>query len=372
MNESTAQPAHLRQFLIDFADSQLAQQEENGAMPPGHNGPYNDLETPLRNTCHWLIIWCNIYKWTEEDRFKSAATRAVQYLLSPEHRPHNGNFLFREKEGKDSCNGVIGAAWIIESLVCAYKLLDSEESYKTACELYQLHPYDESSGLWKRVDLDKTILSYDRTLNHQLWFAASSARLATCGFELAQERTKIFLDYLPNIFSTRVSGLICHVVLRPKWKHWITPGSHTHGLIQSIAPGLLKNKHPRSQIIKRDIGYHAYNLYALSILHKHHPSCLFWSSRGFRQSLQFLRGNKHIRGIEAKNPYAYPYNPVGYEAALTLQEFFPEAVEERRTWIKRQILELTNPSREFNNTPIDLTTKCARTYEAIELDDIAL
>lgn len=26
-------------------------------MPPGHNGPYFDVETPIRNTAHWLTFF---------------------------------------------------------------------------------------------------------------------------------------------------------------------------------------------------------------------------------------------------------------------------------------------------------------------------
>ena len=29
---------------------------ENGQMPSGHNGPYFDEETPVRNNAHWAVI----------------------------------------------------------------------------------------------------------------------------------------------------------------------------------------------------------------------------------------------------------------------------------------------------------------------------
>jgi hypothetical protein len=52
----------LYDFLGSAADRGLRFQKEDGSFPPGYNGSYDDPETPVRNTGHWLITFLKAYE----------------------------------------------------------------------------------------------------------------------------------------------------------------------------------------------------------------------------------------------------------------------------------------------------------------------
>jgi len=79
----------LYECLTKSAIKALSLQQKDGSMPAGHNGPYNDLETPVRNTGHWLMTFLKVYEITKEIRFLNAATKALCYLLSKQVRPRD-------------------------------------------------------------------------------------------------------------------------------------------------------------------------------------------------------------------------------------------------------------------------------------------
>lgn len=362
----------LRNFILHQASRACTLQCEDGSMPAGHNGPYFHRETNLRNTCHWMITWCNAHAWTGDTAYMVSARRALAYILLPHHRPYNANWLHRHAKGRDRCNGLIGPAWVIEALVCAIHLLGSDEALMQAKEVFALHPFDEAQGMWKRVEVDGTVLSFDRTFNHQLWFAASAARLSKVGISLAAERTRIFLDRLQNLFSVSNAGLIRHRIRLYCWDPFLEPGSLIHKtylLYDKIRCGAKIKLDAQ----KRDFGYHAFNLHAFAVLHRLFPQHEFWDSKVFMHAIDFGRSQKHRSGVDHDNPYGYPYNPVGFEMALALQELFPEAIEERRDWIRRQIATMTRSgTAEYGMDAEDPATARARLYEAVDLDDIKL
>ena len=51
---------NLYDLLVDTADRAIEIQRSDGSMPPGHNGPYYDPETPVRNTAHWSITFVRL------------------------------------------------------------------------------------------------------------------------------------------------------------------------------------------------------------------------------------------------------------------------------------------------------------------------
>ena len=116
-----------------------------GHMPPGHNGLYHDPETPVRNSSHWLITFLKAYEISGEEQFCNAAHTLVEYLGGEELRPGSTTFLCRTNPQKDSCNGLIGQAWVIEALVEAYRVLKIPEALSLAEELFLLHPFCNDS-----------------------------------------------------------------------------------------------------------------------------------------------------------------------------------------------------------------------------------
>ena len=363
MNDASVQ---LKDWIIDQARMALPEQRVDGSMPAGHNGPYSCPERPLRNTCHWLITWCHVAKWTNEQVFMDAAQRALEYILLPMHRPSRANWWQRTLAGRDKCNGVIGAAWVIEALECAWGFLGSSEALREASEVFALHRFDEDLGLWFRTEIDGSVLSIDRNFNHQLWFAASGGRLAHAGDELARKRVGAFLEHAGRLFSTYPDGLIKHRIGLHWWDRYLEPGRWAHELYVRL--NVLRGR--STTILKghlRDTGYHAFNLHGFALLHRVHCDHQLWASDTFRGALAFARSSEHEARIERDNPYAYPYNPVGFEMAFALSRFVPSSLSEQSEWIARQIRALgVDTSSRYGQCATDPNTARARIYEAVE------
>jgi hypothetical protein len=107
---------NIDQIFLDSAKVGLKKQRSDGSMPAGHNGPYFDKETPVRNTCHWLVTFLTAYEKTKKEEFLKASEKCIDYLLK-EKQKYKYNYLCRKSEKKDECNGLIGPAWIMEALI---------------------------------------------------------------------------------------------------------------------------------------------------------------------------------------------------------------------------------------------------------------
>ena len=83
----------------------------------GHNGPYYDPQTRVRNVSHWSIILGGIYIVTQKNEYLKVAVDLLDEIIS-----YSGNYTYthRQKLGKDIQNGVIGTAWNIEAFALGY------------------------------------------------------------------------------------------------------------------------------------------------------------------------------------------------------------------------------------------------------------
>ncbi len=352
----------LADLIEATAEAGLALQRSDGSFPAGHNGPYDDPETPLRNTAHWVVTLLKAYELSGDASFREGARRASDILLATAARPNGATFLCRTSPAKDSANGLIGQAWIIEALVELHRVLGDERARETATRVFSLHPFSPANALWRRVDVDGSLLTVDPTFNHQLWFAAAGALLDPPGDTEIGDRVGRFLDgALAETFAVRQTGRIRHEAVQP-WP------ARARGLLVGL-------KHPRTRLEQRriqdarEIGYHAFNLYAFALLHRWRPEHPLWRSRRFLRALRFVaRG-----GLDGalSNPFGGPYNPVGFEAALAIETFQPllsvrlgSAVE----WIHRQLEHTFDASSNLmiRNTS-DPQTLAARFYEVTRL-----
>src|SRR5262245_57369910 len=80
------------EVILASAGRALALQRADGSFPQGHNGPWNDVDTPARVTAHWLVLLTTAYRQTPDDGFKAAALRAADFLASPALRPGHATF----------------------------------------------------------------------------------------------------------------------------------------------------------------------------------------------------------------------------------------------------------------------------------------
>jgi len=357
--------------LLQSAGAALAHFDtETGGMPAGHNGPYHDPETPVRNTGHWLITFLKAHEISGEMRFLEAARRAIAYLCSESARPMKAAFWHRKNPEKDFCNGLVGQAWTIEALSVAAKSLKNEHCQRVAEEVFLLHPFDEAPGLWRRVNVDGSYLPLDMTFNHQLWFAAAGALLLPSSGGYIEERVGRFMDALPNNLSLYSSGLVCHPLFlkqpspigcRVRLKRFV------RGWVRPLDP-----EPECDEAYSKSIGYHAFNLYAFALLKQQLPQHPFWRSESVERMLAFLQTEEFVEGLE-KNKFGYPYNPPGFEVAFTLEVFGHDVHEQQEWWISEQIRRCYDfGSRMMSLNTEDPLTHAARLYEATRLPDLTL
>lgn len=350
--------------LIDRAAVRGAElQDADGSMPAGRNGPYGDAETPVRNTSHWLITFTSAARRGGDDRIRSAAASAADYLMGPAARPMGGAFWHRQNPRKDSCNGLIGQAWTIEALAEAGSGLDRQDLSELAEEVFLMHPFDADAALWRCVAADRCYLDFDLTFNHQLWFAAAGALLAPAAGPEVGTRVRRFMDRLEGNMALYRSGLIKHPLRvrlpgRSRVRYWISRYRESR-----IEPHL-RNK---------AVGYHAFNLYALALLHRWLPDHGFWRSSAFGAAWRYVRSPTFARRIEG-NRYGFGYNPPGYEVPLALEVFEgPETRAAQAQWLKRQLQHSLDPASGLpTEGSADPATHLARLYEATRLPDLSV
>lgn len=371
-------------IIARSAEIALSTQASDGSMPPGHNGPYRDPETPVRNTAHWLITFLHSYEYTQKPEFKAAGEKTANYLLSPKARPMARTFWCRTNPAKDFSNGLIGQAWVIEALAVASEKLQSSQYKELAESVFHLHPFDEKRGIWKAVNVDGSHSDFDGTFNHQLWFAAAGALLSEDSQNDIAKKIVCFLDVLDKRLKISSKGLIAHPLV---WH-----------------PGFLKKckkkafgLHKRLRYITKtpkykEAGYHAFNLYALAMLKKRFPEHGFWQTRKLKKTLEYINRDEfrellqnsnhysdfYLLNVHADSPtcnrYGYPYNPVGFEVAFALKVFFESSAvvdSQMSLWTCSQFEHtFDSDSGMLSRNTEDPVTLAARIYEATRLPNL--
>ncbi|EMA35337.1 hypothetical protein [Halobiforma nitratireducens] len=374
----------LYDVLTECADAALDEISEDGSLPAGTNGPWNDPETPVRNTGHWLQTFLKVYEVTGDDQYYAAGEQALAYLLSSTARPYEKTFHHRKDSEQDRCNGLIGQAWSIEALVAAASVFDRSKPIETAESIFLNHPFDERLAAWKIVDIDGSVVGFDMTFNHQLWFAGAGALLAEHPetSERVEDRVRRFLDELETNMTVHDSGAIKHLLKPefdvPKYATVFVDGVR-RGTAHKMVAGQLRSLFDRSESAEsadewyeRAIGYHSFNLYGLGILHEWDPTHEFWESEKFDRALTFATSETFRTCLDG-NPYGYPYNCSGIELAYALGEFDAATRSEQQEWLRRQFARTYDPETNAlcRNTD-DPTTLTARLYEATRLPNVRI
>lgn len=355
------------------ASAALEVQRSNGAMPSGHNGPYYDPETPVRNTSHWLITFLKAYQISGDPQFREAAERAVNYLCSREARPMKASFWHQKTPEKGTCNGLIGQAWTIEALAVAARELEDAQAAQVAEEVFMLHPFNEKAALWTPVNADGTYHGVDHTFNHQLWFAAAGGLLAPHAGEEVQARVTRFLDRMSYRLRTHPSGLIRHLIVPEySWKKLIIAAvQRTKNFLAALRRGQIW------AFRRKEVGYHAFNLYGMALLKSQYPDHSFWKSKAMRTAWDYAKSDSFREEIR-KSEYGYPYNPPGFEMAFAYEMFGDglsmSAIRQRQTyWIVEQVRRCYDfGSKMMNRNTEDPETHAARLYEAVRLPNIEI
>lgn len=392
----------LSEILIEISEKAFELQKKDGSFPGGHNGPYHDLETPVRNSGHWLITFAKCYELTGEDKYIEKVFEIAEYLYSKDARPQGYSFYHRNSKGKDKCNGVVGQAWTFEALAEATKILGDNKYASLAEEVFLQHPFNHDYGLWNRLDINGQILTMDETFNHQLWFAACGSLIKNNKNSEITARIKRFMDCLPQNLTVLDNGLIHHHIEQLRENTFMSDLKYHTKLDQEFLNtlqkirytnllkfipliGQTKDKRIQRQVYK-SIGYHSFNMYAFALLKNQIPSHKFWDSEPFKRTIDYMLKDEYIKGLN-QNRYGYPYNPPGFEipySLFTLKGMGEnKLIETSRFWINNQFNRCYNKktfSMDRNNE--DPLTHTARIYEltrlpinllkTIEIDDMNL
>lgn len=327
----------------------------------GHNGPYHDPETPVRNKAHWLFVLSHLVDETDDRGMLALAHETCDYLLSEAARPMQASFYCRTNPEKDFCNGLIGQAWAMEGLVSAAQYLGRDDALKVAREVFFLHPWLEKQAIWRRVGVDGSYLTPDRTFNHQLWFASIASLL---GDAEATRRSRMFLNNVGQHVQLYSDGVIFHQSRLGALSSYSKRG------LDAVARGVLSEAvslRVRLALYRKSVGYHGFNLYAFAILKQQFPEHQFWSSAKFAKMLRVTCTQKFLKSLD-ESIYGWPYNPPGIELAFA-GEVFDLGHDYCQTWINRQF------ERTYNSDTCELLTRnvpdpatsAARIYEAMRL-----
>jgi len=308
----------LRRLITRFDDYV---DEANSLMLPGHNGPYNEQETPLRNTAHWLVILASGCMYDDLREASLANIERLHRGILGFHNSKHLNFISRvsRKPNVDFSNGVIGAAWIFEGLSNSLRVLPNTKLYDICYKIYCNHKFSQQAGLWHRNDPYKGVGRIDQTFNHQLWFAYAASQLFESEARVLAD-VEVFLDRACTNFGTYENGLIYHPIpYKVDWRSriaggvrllkaatLITIGSPTPQLTGAISAERLRQK---------SIGYHMFNIFAFLGLLRVFPDHPFFKSDSFKAALRYTTCKEYLKDIYHENMFGFAYNLPGFEVS---------------------------------------------------------
>lgn len=199
-------------------------------------------------------------------------------------------FHCRNAPRKDRCNGIVGQATPIRALAHAGPILERKEAVHTAINVFESLPFDDTLGLWETVEVNGERQSFDRTLNHQIIFAAGSRKLCTMSNDV-RDRLRIFLDKLGFNMRVYPNGLIKHYV-RPPPRVALSKAIRSRHHFDLIINELVYHYFSRSDKRRRkERGYHIVNQKGLGQLKRVFNDHPVWHSEAVEESIEYTEQN---------------------------------------------------------------------------------
>lgn len=293
-----------KSVFLKSCDAAVKIQKKDGSMPSGHNGPYFDKETSLRNTSHWIVSFSKAYILTKKTKYLDAVDKGTNYIINSKNSL--GAFLCRDKPGKDQCNGLIGQAWIIEGLIESFRVSKNEEALNLSIETFLKIPFSHEKGLWKRLEHNGDILGFDNTFNHQLWLALAGVLILSVENNMEiKKRCKIFFEKIFNNLKLKKNGRIQQAISLGYLNDFVKPT-----IKKFLKPESLK-------LMKlKEIGYHAFNTLAFSRIKYYFPNEPFFTTTNYFKIIKYLDSEEY-KNLIYKSIYGFKYNPPGFEVFYT-------------------------------------------------------
>lgn len=355
-------------YLMYIADRNYSAFFMQGHATPGNNGPHGHLDTPIRNTSHYLIIYGYLYKKTRDNKYLDICLKFADYLCEMQKQSKSGAIQCMITNKFDYLNGLIGQAWVVEALIYFYDIVKNDKYLTAAYNIYNSQTYNYNLHLWERVELDGTTVGVDYTYNHNVWFAA-------CGFRLAElkkdnEINKQILDFLNNgtsrDFQIRHNGLLKHTIgLRnTSYKEKIKKAI-------KIISTPIKWINPRKLDIHYiENAYHIFDLYGFQVLKEQYGYLDFFSSKKFLKAEKLACDinwyNKKNIGKNRFNVFSYSYNSPAFEIpyVLAIAGKINDEVIDNTFEINKKLM-YSNETKMFTINNYDVELFNARCYEII-------
>lgn len=295
-------------YLTNHCRGLIPLQQKDGSFPAGHNGPHKDQETPVRNTSHFLIYNCYLFKTTGDKIFREAAQKASDYLMKKDTRPMGNAYWCRLNPEKDFNNGLIGQAWALEALVYASGTLEREDLYNAAIDLVKKHKWDPKYHLWHNLNVDGSYGGINNTYNQQLWF--TSIVLKLYGEEELYRQACITGKELINRVKTYKNGII---YLRTPVVYYKSNLKNQFLYFRNRWKNSKPARHWYNDIYYRSVGYHAFTLIPIaeiaSKLNLKLPSKIC-------KAVEITTSDFYYNEVSS-NRFALAYNQSYTEAAIT-------------------------------------------------------
>lgn len=328
MNISTTARLTPRELILRAASrfKQLGYLESG--VPAGWNGPHLDPQTPLRNSAHWVIILLRAAELSDDSWFAEAARALTERMLSDVSFAEGRVPVARQKAAKDTVNGVIGVAWVVEGLVEAGNRLGWNKPLDAAVELCGHFPFNAALGAWDVREHDRTLRGIDSTLNHQIWYAMARAMCVPHAPHLAGELRQ-FLATLDRHCRLNGEQMITHMLSFPLTTK-LGLVSIGESVVRAIDPWIGNPLLRRAPIYKRlhtlakyhsdkEAGYIIFTLHGLARI-----KAMGWdlgrvdavSRKAFAKSVQ-----PEVMAELKHNTWSYGYNPPGFEVMQVFRQF---------------------------------------------------
>lgn len=372
-------------FIQMAADEAYDEFYKQGHAIQGNNGPYKYTDTPVRNTAHWLIVYSYLWKTTKNEKYYNISIRFANFLVEKERLTKSGAIECMTGDDFDHLNGLIGQAWVVEALVYAAETLSNNMYYEVALSIYNSQCFDENAGLWKRVEIDGTVLGYDYTVNHQVWYAIAGCMLnAYKRNSEIEQQINLFLQAINDShFRVYRDGLIRHYldVNRPNGS--LSFHAKLKRFIKDTMFPLRRKDPHRFDSRAQEKGYHVFELYGYAILASYCPNATVFDSVKFKRALAYglnikkLNKELNINALMRKskyaqmNKYAYGYNSPAFELPYVNLIFRNERNEEMLEFLFDIQCRLTcsGLSKKFDKNNFDAETLTARLYEYVRYID---
>ncbi len=357
-------------LIIEIGNTTLDEINKYNYILPGVNGPYNCMDTPVRNTAHFIGIYKYLYKLTKDKKYYDAIKKLSNYLISQKSK--SGAIKCMENDKMDFLNGSIGQAWAIEGLINGFLVTNEIKYYDKAVEIFLSQKYDFDKHLWTRIELDGTDIGFDKVFNHQLWLAAS-------GFLInkAKKNNQIFKqidDFMKNVddlFNIYNDGLL---------KHYVTGMEVKNRSLKSYIKKMLfflSIFDPKFSKKNFEKGYHIFDLYGFAIIYNCDNNYSIFSSDKFKKvvdyALNIEKQNKDCKiekfdknqKLFKTNKYFYLYNTPAFEFPYIDYTFN----NSKRKDIYQKLFDIqlkttfNRETKKFDKNNPDGNTLTARLYE---------